>query len=335
MDAIDPDSPVPLYHQIAEAIRRRIESGELGPGTALAPLREAARHWGVNLHTVRHAYTALAREGLVTSSGRRGTRVAESPDCGGAPKRRRRAVPDVDQLAIRMVAEAEREHGVGPSELAAAIERIAVRSGAAPVPIVWIVECSEWQCRCHAREVQARFAVDARAWPLDRAGVPPAGDAVLATYFHYNDIRRDWPARLGDVRFVTIRPDDAIVDLLPAPLGRRKRLRVLVCEHDEPTVQNVTADISAILPDDRFDLRPTVVRSASDVIDSLSTGEVALFAPRVFAALDEEQRSQVGVYEIRYVFDETELDHVAADLSWMSAARFAGKEGAPAKMEME
>ncbi|MCH7591764.1 MAG: hypothetical protein IH989_03135 [Planctomycetes bacterium] len=34
-------------------------------GDALTPLREAARNVGVNVHTGRHAYTALARKGLV------------------------------------------------------------------------------------------------------------------------------------------------------------------------------------------------------------------------------------------------------------------------------
>jgi len=62
---IDPQSPVPLYHQIAEALRVSIEAGTLAPGDALQPMREAAERWGVAIHTVRHAYAALAREGLV------------------------------------------------------------------------------------------------------------------------------------------------------------------------------------------------------------------------------------------------------------------------------
>ena len=56
---IDSGSPIPLYHQIAEAIRQQIENGDLSRGDALAPLREAAQFWGVNLHTVRHAMETL------------------------------------------------------------------------------------------------------------------------------------------------------------------------------------------------------------------------------------------------------------------------------------
>ena len=52
---IDPKSPVPLYYQIAQAIRAQIEAGSIAPGDVLEPLRKAAESWGVNLHTVRHA----------------------------------------------------------------------------------------------------------------------------------------------------------------------------------------------------------------------------------------------------------------------------------------
>jgi regulatory GntR family protein len=80
--SLDPASPVPLYHQLAEALRYRIATGALAPGTALPPLRAAARQWGVNLHTVRHAYAALASLGLVRTRAPHGTLVL-----GGAPRR--------------------------------------------------------------------------------------------------------------------------------------------------------------------------------------------------------------------------------------------------------
>ena len=85
-ESIDPASPVPLYHQIAESIRSRIAAGSLESGDALEPMRQAAERWGVNLHTVRHAYAALARDGLVeTSRGARGTRVIAPPRSVRAP----------------------------------------------------------------------------------------------------------------------------------------------------------------------------------------------------------------------------------------------------------
>ena len=82
--SIDPDSPVPLYYQIAESIRTAIESGSLRPGDALTPLGEAAESWGVNVHTVRHPYTSLARDGLLKAH--RGLVKHGSLPMGDAPR---------------------------------------------------------------------------------------------------------------------------------------------------------------------------------------------------------------------------------------------------------
>ena len=76
---VNADSPVPLYHQIAEGIRYRIATGALPTDTQLPTLREASRLWGVNLHTVRHAYKELADQGFVATKGPAGTRVLPAP----------------------------------------------------------------------------------------------------------------------------------------------------------------------------------------------------------------------------------------------------------------
>lgn len=64
-----------LYQAIAEALRRRIASGELKPGEKLPPVREMAGQWECTPGTVSRAYAQLAREGLVTGHRGGGTRV--------------------------------------------------------------------------------------------------------------------------------------------------------------------------------------------------------------------------------------------------------------------
>jgi len=64
-----------LYQEIAEALRRRIASGELGPGDRLPPVREMARHWGCTPGTVSRAYAQLGQEGLLVGHRGGGTRV--------------------------------------------------------------------------------------------------------------------------------------------------------------------------------------------------------------------------------------------------------------------
>lgn len=59
----------------AEAIRRRVLDGELGPGARLVEQALCAEH-GVARHTVRAALRALAGEGVVVVEPHRGARVA-------------------------------------------------------------------------------------------------------------------------------------------------------------------------------------------------------------------------------------------------------------------
>jgi DNA-binding transcriptional regulator YhcF (GntR family) len=306
MQPIDPDSPVPIYHQIAQAIRARILAGELRPGDALTPLREAADAWGVNLHTVRHAYTALARDGLVESRGPRGTHVS------AAARPKRGSKPDLRAFLDDVRAHARRRFGLSRRELAAAV---ADASSARDEDRAYVVECSEWQCACHVREIEARWNVGASPWPLTLEDEPPDG-AVIATYFHYNDIRRRWPQRLRSVHFVTIAPDPAIADSIPAPAGRARRRRVVVCEKDAATAENVAADLSLVLASRRFRVETLVTRQPRRAVRETDESTIVLYSPRVWAELDEETRRHRRAREARYRFDPDGLNQLAQELGW-------------------
>ena len=303
---IDPDSPIPLYHQIAEAIRTAIQAGRLAPGDALEPMRRAAEIWGVNMHTVRHAYAALARDGLIRRNrGPRGTRVVgrDSPD-------RQESAPGVESFLERIKAEAARRYGLGPADLLAALGTRVARADAEG-PVVYVVECSTWQCASHAREIESRFQVEARPWPLFRSGEPPAGP-ILSTYFHYNDIRRRWPRRLPRIHFLTIYPDPEIRERL------RGRRRIVVCELDAATTDAVAADLSALLPEGGTKVEPMVVETPSQISLRSKNGPPILFAPRVWAKLPEKMRRHPRAIEIRYVLDGSELTQLAGKLQWRS-----------------
>lgn len=72
---LDPRPTVPLHQQIAEALKRRIASGELGVGARLPSSRDLAAQFGVSRATVELAYGNLAAEGYVARRSSAGTRV--------------------------------------------------------------------------------------------------------------------------------------------------------------------------------------------------------------------------------------------------------------------
>jgi GntR family transcriptional regulator len=74
---VDPASHVPIYLQIAEAIRAAVAAGVYRPGEVLPSLRAMATQIHVNPNTVQRAYDELERAGLVYSQRGRGLFVAE------------------------------------------------------------------------------------------------------------------------------------------------------------------------------------------------------------------------------------------------------------------
>ncbi|MGW6279340.1 GntR family transcriptional regulator [Kribbella sp. NPDC055071] len=77
---VDADDPRPPYVQVADGLRRAIQTGELAPGTKLPSGRELASQWGVALMTLQKAVDLLRSDGLVYSQQGRGVFVAASSD---------------------------------------------------------------------------------------------------------------------------------------------------------------------------------------------------------------------------------------------------------------
>jgi GntR family transcriptional regulator len=63
---ITPSSPMPIYRQIVEQVRRLIASGQLRPGDDLPSVRAVALLHAINPMTVSKAYSMLETEGTLT-----------------------------------------------------------------------------------------------------------------------------------------------------------------------------------------------------------------------------------------------------------------------------
>ena len=99
---IDPRSHTPVYLQLADLLRSRIESGKLPPGSILESEARLSQEYGIGRDAVRMAISVLRSEGLVSTSRGHGTRVRERPE------RRRVELPPGSSVISRMPNEAER-----------------------------------------------------------------------------------------------------------------------------------------------------------------------------------------------------------------------------------
>ncbi len=116
----------PVYEQIARQIRARIAAGELGPGTALPPVRTLASDVGVNLNTVARAYRQLEEQGYVLIRDRACAEVAApapTPDPGSLERLRQE---------LRDVLERMRQAGVAPADIRGTVESLVAQVDRVP-----------------------------------------------------------------------------------------------------------------------------------------------------------------------------------------------------------
>ena len=126
----------PLYLVIADDLRSKIESGELGPDARLPSEREICEQYGCSTITARHAITELRNTGLIYTHKGKGAFVAPTP-----PPRVVRVAPDrfqrphnrptyqqeAERASMELDVEHSTEHVEAPAEVA---ERLGIEEGA-------------------------------------------------------------------------------------------------------------------------------------------------------------------------------------------------------------
>lgn len=307
--SLDPDSPVPVFHQIAEAVRYRIATGRLRPGDSLPSVRDAGEQLDVHYLTVRRAYEALREDGLVETRRGVGTRVVKTPSARATEG----PVSDLDGFLEQTLRQARVEFGLGPGEVADAL-RSRVPTGDSRKPVrrdVYVVECNEPQARDYARQLEEGTGVRTGTWLLGD-GEPPPG-LLVGTYFHFNDLRERWPDRSSDMRFVTVSLDSELRRRLQAGMDEGHD-RFVICETKESRAHNVLPDLTSLLRDVPATLETLVVDQPGSALAGADPDPV-LFSPRLWAELDEDERSDPRSLLLRYVIEPGERLRVAREVA--------------------
>lgn len=73
------NSPVPIYQQMVDEVKKALARGELSPGDKIPSLKERAQMSKVNPNTVQRAYQEMEREGLTETLRGQGTYIRNDP----------------------------------------------------------------------------------------------------------------------------------------------------------------------------------------------------------------------------------------------------------------
>jgi len=77
--ALDPNSPIPLYHQLKQIFIELISSGELEPGDMIPSEHDLAKRYHVSRTTIRQAMAELERAGYIYRQRGKCTMVSARP----------------------------------------------------------------------------------------------------------------------------------------------------------------------------------------------------------------------------------------------------------------
>ena len=80
MEQLDPHSATPMYRQLADLIRSRIDSGEYPPGRPIPSKKTLQQRHGVSQVTVDAALAILREDGLLETHPGKGLYVRPRED---------------------------------------------------------------------------------------------------------------------------------------------------------------------------------------------------------------------------------------------------------------
>src|SRR5262249_29383862 len=121
------------------------------------------------------------------------------------------------------------------------------------------VECSMLQAEDYAQQVEQQWDVAVSAYCLDEVR-EPCPRSILFTFFHFNDVRRRWPHRLPDIRFLAVMLDPSLAKSLDARRSHSRPVRVILAETSADRARDAMADLISLLPPERFSIAAKVTR---------------------------------------------------------------------------
>ena len=137
---VDKTSLTPIYSQLKEMVREKIEAGIWPPGTLIPSERDFCEQFGISRMTVRQALGELVSEGMVVREKGKGTFVAQprlrqrltrltgfSEDMLARGKQPGACVLRVERVAAKPTA--ARALGILPSEEVILVERLRLADG--------------------------------------------------------------------------------------------------------------------------------------------------------------------------------------------------------------
>jgi DNA-binding transcriptional regulator YhcF (GntR family) len=302
---LDRAGPEPLFSQIEARLKYEIVTGKRASGSRLPSLRDAAAEWGVNLHTVRRAYSELDAKGFVRT-GTSGTRVAPlGPDPASGLS--------LDARVRQFASEARERFGVSPITIARAFESLE-RTDEGQQRSCAVIECSRTLSRRLAKDLEDRFVLETDALDLLAAPTFPTG-TIVGTYFHADKLGDLMAGRTHDLYLVRIRPRVTLMAAFARAAGAGEIRHVVLMDRLPRSGHDLTEELQSYLgPDVTIELR--ILRDPLAAFPAPTTRTIVVVTPQSWDRLPTDLRNRRDVQELEYEIEPQDIEQLAESLGW-------------------
>jgi len=219
-------SGIPLYVQLKNQIKKRIQLGQWPPGQKLPTERELADELGISRNTVSSAYKELEAEGILVSQQGRGTFVANKAELWTGQDRKEKllkvidlAIEEATQLSFRL-----------DEFLVIALERAREKKEFLRLVRLAFVASTEEYCQYFVQELEPRAGVTIKPILLSQlyenkgllATIFAEIDLIVTTFFYLNEVK-ELLSHLGKPILgiaMNLEPE-TIVELARIPEGKK------------------------------------------------------------------------------------------------------------------
>ena len=290
---LDPAGGAPVYMQLAEAVLKKIERGELAPGDQLPTVREMSRATGLAPGTVRHAYDALVRGGAVDMAQGRGTFVkAVEP---GGTSRQKQAQTAIEALLDRMD-----ELGFTPREVSMYLSLALRQRGAVKklIPVA-VVDCNPESVRQVALQLSFFSGVELSEFLLEdvrgaAGGLLDAYPLIVTTQTHGHELTALMGGRQDAIGKVVLSPSAETIMELSRVSGAEGAL--IYCE--TPRFAQIVRNGLRLFPNLAADAR-VVIAGTAPLEERLHGAQVLLAPPDYLSFASAEDAHALERFALR------------------------------------
>lgn len=216
---INPQLDVPIYRQLADAIRTAVKKGLLQTNEQLPTVQELSQRLGVARGTIKRAYDELERIGIVDKAQGRGTFVCYQPASSGS--RKEQAMASIDQLLTQL-----EDMGFSPGEINIFLNlKLRERAEQQSQVKVAILECNTENLSQMTEQLHAIPRIDLYSYLLETLEqypyqLPEDLDLVVTTANHADFLEKILPNRKRIARVALCLTQHCLSDIIKLRKGK-------------------------------------------------------------------------------------------------------------------